>query len=300
MRVAVIGGTGLIGHSLCPFLQEQGHQVTVISRSPGALPPGFEAAGVALQVWDPQHDRGAFPEGMDAVINLAGENIAAKRWTEERKKALRQSRVDQSGHVIAAMRDHGVSRLLQASAVGFYGDRGSENVDEYSDAGSGFLAELTRDWEDSVRDEPGIQSVLLRTSVVLTPEGGALEKMLPAFRWGLGGRLGSGRQYFPWIHMEDEVRAIVFLLEKQDSEGPYNLVSPGLVDQAEFAKELGRVLNRPAFMRVPGWVLRLVLGEISSSLLTGAGMVPRRLLEAGFRFSFPDLRDALSDLLDRS
>lgn len=298
MQVAIVGGTGSIGNALIPHLMEAGHSVTLVTRRESASPPpSLRGEGLRVSVWDPARKQGQFPEGVEAVINLAGAGIADRRWTAARKAVLWKSRVDQAGEVLGAMRAVGARVLLQASAVGIYGDCGDDSVDEGTGAGAGFLAELTQGWEAAVAGAEGIRTVLLRTGNVLSRRGGVMGALLPLFRWGVGGVVGSGRQGFPWIHIEDEVGAILYLLESESASGAFNLVAPGIVDQAAFTKSLGKALHRPTLLPVPAWLLRLVLGERSSLLLEGARVVPRHLLDHGYSFRFPELPGALADLL---
>ncbi len=302
MNVIITGGTGLIGRALAADLLKEGHEVIVLSRRPEAY-VGRVPAGVRLERWDGRTAEGwgHLVEGADAIVNLAGENIAAGRWTAERKRRIRESRVHAGEAVTAAVlaAREKPRVVIQASAVGYYGPHGDEEVDEDTPPGNDFLARVAVDWEASTApvEEHGVRRVIIRTGIVLTPEGGALARMLLPFRLGLGGPLGSGRQWFPWIHIADEVGAIRFLMENEATQGPYNLTAPNPVRQREFARALGRVLRRPAFLPVPAFALRLLFGEMADVLLTGQRAVPRRLLEAGYTFRFPDLEPALEDLV---
>lgn len=305
MQVIIAGGSGLIGRAAAGALLAQGHDVTVLSRDPGraggALPAGARATawdGRTAAGWAERLAPGA------ALLNLAGEGIAAGRWSAGRKRRIAASRVDSGAAMVAAARlasadGRAPAVLAQASAVGYYGDGGDREVTEDQPPGDGFLATVSRDWEASTAAAAalGVRRVMLRTGIVLAREGGALAKLLPVFRAGLGGPLGGGRQWFPWIHLADEVAAILFLLADPGAEGAYNLCAPRPVTNRDFARALGRRLHRPALLRVPAPLLRLVLGEMASSLLAGQRAVPRRLLDRGFAFRFPGLDAALADLL---
>lgn len=300
-RVLVTGGSGLIGRALVAELAGAGYQVVVLSRSPGrvsGLPAGARAMG-----WDAETADGwvGAAEGARAIVNLAGENLAAGRWTEGRKRRILGSRLAATRAVVRAL-ERARSRpevLLQGSGVDFYGPRGDEPVDESSAQGSGFLARVTREWEEASApaEDLGVRRVLLRTAMVLAAEGGALPKLALPFRLFVGGPAGSGRQWVPWIHLADEVAAIRFLLERREASGPFDLGAPEPVTNAELSKALARVLHRPALFRAPAFALRLALGEMADVLLTGQRALPRRLREAGFAWRHPDLREALEDLL---
>lgn len=299
-RVVITGGTGLIGRALSSRLAASGLDVVVLSRrSPEEtrVPRGCRVVrwdGVSSASWVAEAD------GALAIVNLAGESIAGGRWTKTRQRRIVGSRVAAADAVVDAV---GQARrrpevVLQASAVGFYGDRGDEPLDESSRAGSGFLAETTLAWERATArvEELGMRRVLLRTGLVLARDGGALAAMTPPFRFGLGGRLGDGRQWMPWIHLDDEVGAIVHLLERREARGPFNLCAPEPATNAAFTRALAQVLHRPAFCAAPAAALRLVLGEMSNLVLGGQRVRPRRLLESGFSFRFPELSGALENL----
>ncbi len=237
------------------------------------------------------------------MVNLVGANIGERRWTAKRKEELYRSRVH-AGRALAQAWEQAASRpqvLLQASAVGYYGDRGDQVLTEDAPPGEDFLARLCVDWEASTQpvEALGTRRVILRTGIVLSTRGGALPRLLLPIRLGVGGPLGSGRFYMPWIHIQDQVRAMLFLLDREDTRGPYNLCAPEPVTNAELVRTLGRLLRRPTWFRVPTWVLRLVLGEMAIALLASIRAVPKRLQEAGFAFQFPHLEDALRDLLTR-
>lgn len=301
MRVILAGGTGLIGRALAAELAAAGYEVIVLSRNPHrarGLP-----LGVRVEAWDGRTAQGwgGLADGAYGIVNLAGENIAQGRWTEERKHRIRQSRLDAGRAVVEAVRAAArkPAVVVQASGVGYYGPRGDEEVTEEFPPGSDFLGRLAVEWEASTApvEEMGVRQVVIRTGVVLSREGGALPRLVLPFRFFLGGPLGSGRQWVPWLHIADEVRAIRFLMEHATARGPYNLVAPHPVPNRDLAHALGQVLRRPAWIPVPAPALRLALGEMSAVLLTGQRAIPKRLLEAGFQFRFPDLKSALRNLL---
>ncbi len=251
--------------------------------------------------WDPQAAGGLDPAALDdvtAVVNLAGAPVAAGRWTDARKAELRASRIQSTKTLVRAMAaaptPPGV--LISGSAIGWYGDTGDRPVDESAPAGPGFLAGLARDWEAAAAQasSAGTRVACVRTGIVLSRSGGMLGQLLPVFRLGLGARLGGGDQYISWISLSDEVRAIRFLLDARDVDGPVNLTAPEPVTNAQFTTVLAAQLSRPALLRVPGALLRAGLGELSSELLAGARVLPRKLTEAGFEFRHRDLRTALA------
>lgn len=299
-RVAVSGASGLIGSQLAAQLESQGHHVQpLVRRDPR---PGSSEIR-----WDPARgelDADALA-GVSVVVNLAGESIAAGRWTNARKAVIRDSRVDGT----RLLAEH-VARLeppprvfICASATGYYGDRGDELLTEDSAPGSGFLAEVCRAWEAATRPaaDAGIRVVCLRTSMVLSSLGGALTWMLRPFKLGLGGRLGSGRQYVSWISLEDLVAAIVHAMEAEDLAGPMNATSPQPVTNAEFTRTLGEVLGRPTPFPMPAAMVGLMFGEMGRALmLSSTRAMPQKLLGGGFKFSHPDLRGALEAELKRT
>ncbi|OLD42293.1 MAG: TIGR01777 family protein [Gemmatimonadetes bacterium 13_1_40CM_2_70_7] len=294
MRIVLSGASGLIGSALVPFLAARGHEVVRLVRRP---PAAREAR------WDPaarEIDRAAL-ERADAVVHLSGENILG-RWTAAKRAAIRSSRVDTTRFLAETIA--GLARrpatLVAASAIGYYGDRGDEPVTEDTPPGTGFMAELCRDWEaasDPAR-EARVRVVRARIGLVLTPSGGSLERLLPFFRWGLGGPIGRGRQWWSWIAVDDLLRLFAFALERDSLGGPVNVTSPEPVRNAEFARVLGRVLHRPAVLPVPPVALRVLYGEAADEvLLTGQRVLPARALQAGFGFTFAALEPALRHLL---
>lgn len=300
MDIGVTGASGLIGTALADRLELDGHTVHRFVRRP----PRPESTDI---VWDPatgQLDAAALTP-LDAVVHLAGAGIGDHRWTDEYKKVLLDGRVDGTTLLasrLAELGSDGPQVLVSASAIGFYGDRGDELLDETSDGGPGFLADICRAWEASTAPatEAGVRVAIIRTGIVLSKEGGALKKMLPLFKLGLGGRFGAGDQWMSWISIDDHVRAVEHLLTSSLS-GPVNLTAPSPVRNADFAKTLASVLGRPSFLPVPGFGPKLVLGsELADALLFDGQRVLPRLLEAdGYVFAHAELEGALSSVLGR-
>ncbi|MCK6527126.1 TIGR01777 family oxidoreductase [Myxococcota bacterium] len=298
MDVLVTGATGFLGRKVCAALAARGDRVRVLSRSTGA---GWSVPGAAEAFATPAHGE-PFPaaglQGGDAVVHLAGEPVAGGRWTEARKARILDSRVLGTRALVEGLR--GAERppavLVSASAVGYYGDRGDETLTEESPPGQDFLAETCLAWEAEARaaSDLGIRVVTLRIGVVLGREGGALPKMLPAYRLGLGGRLGSGRQWVPWIHADDVVGLVLLALDEPGAKGPIHAVAPGAVTQRELAASLARALGRPALAPpAPSWVLRLALGEMAGVLLGSQRAIPARAEALGYAFRYPRLDEAL-------
>lgn len=292
------GATGLVGSHLRHYLSERGHEVSPLSRSesPVVLKPSWcpERGDIFLR-----HGKGA-PQ-LDAVIHLAGENIA-QYWSEKAKKKIRESRVNGTRLLCEALIKQGPPPkvLVSASATGIYGSRGNELLDEQSAPGTGFLAEVCREWEAAteIASHNGIRVVNLRFGIVLSGRGGALKKMLPAFRLGIGGKLGDGQQYWSWIAMDDLLAVINLALASEGLRGPVNVVSPQPVCNIEFTKSLGSVLHRPAFFTVPKFALKLLMGQMADeALLCSFRVKPSKLEQLGFRFQFPELNGALDHLL---
>jgi len=286
MKVLLTGATGFVGGHLAKQLEESEHTVTAVSRSTGAgidwSEPGLERAVAEA----------------DAVIHLAGESIFGKRWSPAQKERIHASRVDTTRTLAQHLARRGSGVLIHASAVGYYGPRGPESIDESAPSGDDFLAGVCRDLEaaSASAKQAGVRVAAVRIGVVLGADGGALKLMRRPFEFGFGGPVGNGRQVFPWIHVEDLARLFLFLLENEDASGPYNGTAPGTLTSAEFAKTYGKVLGRPAFLPLPGIALRIALGEVADVLLTGQRAEPKRALEAGFEFRFPELEGALRDL----
>ena len=297
MRILLTGAFGLIGRALSSRLLAGGHQLHLAGRAPRKGLP----AGARFSIWDFQSPPPAEAlEGTDAVIHLAGEPVA-QRWTAEAKRKIRSSRVEGTRLLV-----EGLEKLAQrpralvcASAVGYYGDRGEEELTEDSGPGKGFLAGVCLEWEAEARKAEilGIRVVLPRIGVVLSPDGGALAKMLPAFRAGAGGRLGSGKQWMAWIHIGDLVGLLEHAAASESVRGAINAVSPNPVRNSEFASQLGAVLRRPAILPVPEMAVRILFGEMSVILFASQKLIPKAALRAGFQFQFPELDPALRNLL---
>jgi hypothetical protein len=292
MDIAITGSTGLIGSALAASLRVGGHRVRPVVRRPPTTPDelGMDALDLA---------------GVDAVVHLAGEGIAEKRWDDEQKRKIIESRRDGTRRVaeaIAALEAPQKPVLLSGSAIGYYGNRGDEILTEDSGPGEGFLVDVCRTWEGAAQPavDAGARVAFLRTGIVLTPKGGALKKLLPLFKLGIGGRMGTGKQWVSWITLDDHVRAVTHLLTAEVS-GPVNLVAPNPVTNQDEAKTLGRVLHRPAVVPVPAFGPRLLLGrELAASLLNDSQrVVPKRLVESGFEHQHPELEGALRALLGR-
>ena len=300
MRVLIIGGSGLIGRALAANLAPDS-EVVILSRRPERI-TGLPA-GVRAERWDGRSIKGwrSLADGANAIVNLAGENISSGRWTKERKRAIMQSRLNAGQAVVQAVEAVALKPrvVIQSSGIGYYGPCGDEDITEESPSGRDFLAQIAVDWEDSTTpvEAMGVRRAVIRTGVVLSNEGGALPRMLLPFRFFVGGRLGSGKQWFPWIHIADEVGAIRFLVENEAASGPFNLSAPAPLTNAEFSRLLGQQLRRPAFVPTPAFALRLLFGEMATALLDGQRAVPRRLLQLGFAFQFPDAGPALTNLL---
>lgn len=302
MHVIITGGTGVIGRRLIDQLFKHRHTVTVLSRRkyrPATLP-----STVGFAQWDGKTAEGwgHLVEEADAIVNLAGAGIADEKWTDERKKEIRDSRLNAGQAVTEAIRaaDNKPQVLIQASAVGYYGPNPKGTITEESPAGRDFLAEVCVDWEQSTAavEAMGVRRAVIRTGVVLDMAGGALPKMLIPFRLVVaGGPIGSGRQWFPWIHYLDEAEAIRFLLEHETASGPFNLTAPKPLRNKEFARLIGKVLKRPAFAPAPAFFFNLMFGEMATVLLDGQAAVPQRLDDLGYEFQFPTAEPALVDLL---
>lgn len=299
MHILLTGGTGLIGRRLCRHWLSQGHQLTVWSRQPEEV---AKLCGVGVRGIAHPDDIGA--QVVDAVVNLAGAPIADRPWTRKRKALLWDSRITLTEQLITWLerREQKPAVMISGSAVGWYGDGGERELDEESPPVSeDFASRLCIAWEETaVRAQAaGIRVVLVRTGLVLANEGGFLQRLLPPFKLGMGGPIGNGRQWMPWVHIDDQIAAIDFLLNREDAQGPYNVCAPSPVRNRDFAKTLATILHRPSFMPMPAVALRLLMGELSILLLGGQRARPSRLQAAGFTFRFTDLRAALDNLLRR-
>ena len=300
MKVFITGGTGFVGRSLTPSLTRAGHEVTILSRS-GSGSERFPA-GVSFIEGDPTQKGSwqAVAKDHDVVINLAGPSIFS-RWTEETKRKMRESRILATRNVVDATEGGRVRILFSTSAVGYYGFHGDEILTEESPAGSDFLAQLARDWEKEAwkAGDRGCRVVATRFGIVLGEKGGALGQMIPLFEKYLGGPMGSGRQWFSWIHIEDLTRAFLFLMDHPEISGPVNFTSPNPVQNRTLARALGKAMHRPSFFPAPGFMLKLILGEFGSVLLEGQRVIPQKLLKGGFQFRYPKIDQALEKILGR-
>jgi uncharacterized protein (TIGR01777 family) len=300
MHVFVTGATGLIGRALCPALLERGHEVTALSRAPPAvsrLPAGVSVVAGDPTVPGPWQDTLA---RAGACVSLAGESLD-ERWTEARKRTFRTSRVDSTRNVADVLRTRGPGVLVSASAIGFYGDRGEETLDEAAAPGTDYLADLCRAWEDAAAPATARARVVrLRTGLVLARDGGALPRMVLPFRLFVGGPLGDGRFWQSWIHLADVVGLVLLALEDRRAEGPLNAVSPEPARNRDVAKAIGRVLGRPSALPTPAFAVRTAVGEMADVVLSSQRVLPAKALALGYRYRFPALEGALADLLRKA
>ena len=299
MRVTVSGATGRIGRHLVAALKERGDEVTALSRDPDKA---TEMLGVEAFAWNLKEDAAPKPAlaGRDAIVHLAGEDVA-QRWNEKAKAEILDSREKGTRNMVHTIFDTKPrpKALICASASGLYGDRGSEVFDESGAPGSDWLAGVVARWERQVETAKiGTRTVMVRTGLVLDAEAGALEKMLPPFKAGIGGPIGSGKQYMPWIHRDDLIGIYLAAIDNTKFAGPINASAPNPVTNKQFAKALGRALSRPAVAPVPGFTIKLMYGEMAQIVLTGVRMVPGRAEELGYEFKHPDLDEALRSTLD--
>ena len=291
MDILITGGTGFIGRRLCAQLLAQGHRLYVLTRSPGKpAPPGVHYLG-RLDDLGP----------VDAVVNLAGEPLTEGRWNAARKQAFLDSRLGTTGALLAWMRTLPTPPqvLVSGSAIGYYGPRDATALDENAAPGEDFAAHLCRQWEAEAfaAEAIGVRTCVLRTGIVLDRDGGALARMLPPFRLGLGGPMGDGEQWMSWIHRDDLVGMILWLLAEPTARGAYNGTAPGALSNRAFATTLGEVLRRPARLPTPAFALKLAFGEMAGLLLTGQNVVPARAVQGGYRFQYPTLKDALQAIM---
>lgn len=302
-RIVITGATGTIGRALVQALRERGDQVVALSRNRNSAEEAL-GGGVEVHLWPDPTGSPPPSEALaraSAVVNLLGEPIA-QRWSSPAKQAIRRSRVDGTRMLIDALRDLPAEQrpavVVSQSAMGYYGPSDDRELDEEAPPGSDFLAGIVTEWEREARAADSFTRVVItRTGIVLAPSGGALAKMLPFFRLGIGGPVAGGRQYVPWVHLADSVRAILFCIGEQMVTGAVNVTAPSPVTNTEFSHALGRALHRPAILPVPGFALRILYGEMAEIVTTGQRAVPRRLLELGFEYSHPRLDEALADVL---
>jgi uncharacterized protein (TIGR01777 family) len=299
MKIIITGATGFIGAILTDRLWNQFHSLVLLSRRP---PSEIGVSKKEWFAWSPpsagEWERAV--DGADGIVNLAGEPIAAKRWSKEQKEKLRSSRIDSTRALVNAIAKAKVKPkfLVNASAIGYYGAHGDETVTETTAPGSDFLSRLCVDWESEAlkAETHGVRVVRMRTGIVLGKGQGALAKMVPPFKMFAGGPLGSGRQYMPWIHIEDEIGLLLFLIENEKAHGPFNASAPNPVTMEEFARALGEVLNRPSWVSVPPSALALLTGEMADMLLTGQRAVPEAAIKLGYSFKYPTIGAALQSL----
>jgi hypothetical protein len=304
MKIVIAGGSGFIGKILVRRLLDQNHQVVVLSRQIDAF-KNTPSANLKVDWWDAKTLGGwtSHLNGADAVVNLTGAGIADKRWTAGRKNVLRTSRFDSTRILVSAISrcDQQPKVLLNASAVGYYGAVAAGNVTEDSPRGKGFLSDLCGAWEAEAKKAESAQTrvVLLRIGIVLEKEGGALQKFIPPFQFFMGGPLGTGNQYFPWVHREDVVGSILYVLENPSVSGPVNVTAPEVLTMKEFCSALGKAMGRPSWAKVPEPALRILLGEMAQMLVTGQRAVPKKLSESGYRFRYEKAEDALSQIFKK-
>ena len=301
MKVFITGGSGFVGRHLASLFRSRGHHVTAVGTRPD--PPKFEAPGVAYLSADTTEsgDWQTVLAESDVVYNLAGKSIFS-RWTRSYKRELYDSRILTTRNVVAALAGDRPITLVSASAPGFYGDCRDKVLTESAKAGNDFLAGIALDWEQEAlrARSDSVRVAVSRLGIVMGADGGALQQMIPSFRMFLGGAVGSGRQWFPWIHMDDLLAAMVYFAERDELEGIFNLSAPNPVRYKELAQTLGSVLKRPSILSAPGFMVRMALGEFGGTLLNSHRMVPQRLLDSGFKFRYPHLKPALEELLHPS
>jgi uncharacterized protein (TIGR01777 family) len=304
MRVIISGGTGLIGRQLAASLVKDGHQAIALSRDPQRRQEQMPD-GVQLAAWDAQSAQGwgELADGADAIVNLVGENLSAKPWSPAQKRRIRESRLNGGKALVEAVRQakNKPKMLIQSSAVGYYGPCGEEIITEDHPAGSDFLSQVCVDWEASTAEveKMGVRRAITRSGIVLDKKEGALPRFLLQFRLFAGGPLGNGRQWLAWIHPQDEINAIRFLIDHPEASGAFNLASPNPKTNRDFGKAIGRVLHRPALIPVPAFALKIVLGEMSTVVLDGQRVVPHRLADMGYQFSHPEIQEAVKDVISK-
>lgn len=304
MNILIAGGSGFIGSALVNALQGEGHAITVLARNERSANEKLGSKARVLP-WDGEFV-GAWAEavnGADVIVNLAGESIGDGRWSKARKEKILQSRLKATRAVVDAIvkAEKKPSLLINASAVGFYGNVPSGDVDESHAPGDDFLANVCKEWELEARraESAGVRVALIRTGIVLSKNGGALPRMLTPFKFFIGGKIGSGAQWMPWIHLDDHLGVIKYIIGNQSLNGAVNLSAPQPAMMKEFARALGKAMHRPSIFPVPGFVLKVMLGQMSSLVLEGQRAVPKKLLSAGYQFQYPDLLTALKDVLKK-
>jgi hypothetical protein len=300
MKILITGGTGFVGKHLTSRFVREGYEVTILSRSPKGS--GEVPKGTSYLIGDPTR-KGPWQEAIpnhDVIINLAGASIF-RRWSDEYKKLIRESRVSTTRNIVEGIPSNprGPIAFFSTSAVGYYGFYGDEELDEESPPGNDFLARLAIEWEKEAlkAKEKGARVIITRFGIVLGEKGGALGQMIPLFKKFIGGPIGSGQQWFSWVHIKDLAEAFVFLIEHPEISGPVNVCSPNPVKNKDLARVLGKALHRPSFMPAPGFMIKLVLGEFGSVILEGQRVLPRRLLKKGFTFQYPDIDKALQSII---
>lgn len=304
MKILVTGGTGFVGRPLVKKLVENNHEVVLLSRNPEAAKNSL-ALPMTVFKWDPETStppKEAY-QGIDGIVHLAGESIAAGRWTDKQKKKILDSRTLSTRNLLKGAVDSGSKPkvLVMASAIGIYGDRGNESLSETSPQGIGFLADVCRAWERESQYSglESVRKVNLRIGIVLGKEGGALQKLLPIFKIGGGGPVGDGKQWMSWIHRSDLVEMIIYSLTHDNVSGAYNAVAPNPSTNAEFSKALGKALKRPAFMPAPAIALKLAMGEMSELVLASQKVESKKILDSGFVFQYPKIQEALDEICQK-
>lgn len=308
MRILITGGTGLIGKALVRELLDHGHEPIVLSRNPSRHESKIK--GVQFAEWDAQTTRGwgHLVNEVEGIVNLAGENLAGSgffpaRWTNERKERILQSRLQAGQALVAAIEQarHKPQVLIQSSAIGYYGVRADEIISEEDRAGDDFIAQTGVQWEASTEavEAQGVRRAVIRTGIVLDENDGALMRLLLPYRLFIGGPFGNGRQWYSWIHLADEVASIRFLIENEQARGAFNLTAPNPLTNADFGKALGRVMRRPSLVPLPGFVFRLMFGEVATVVLDGQRVLPQRLLDLGFEFQYPEVEAAFRNILGK-
>lgn len=307
MRIVIAGGTGLIGRMLVNSLVSDDHEVTILSRNPEksrqVLP-----AGIRMAQWDGRSvgDWVESIENVDVLVNFAGENLAGEdffpeRWTKDKKRRIRESRLDSGRAIVDALKQikQKPAVLLQSSAVGYYGVRGDEIITEATPPISDFLADVAVEWEATTSEveSMGVRRIVVRTGLILTTEGGPLTRLLPFYKLYGGNYFGNGKQWWAWIHWHDEIRALRFLMEHESAAGPFNLTAPNPVTNRDFGKALGQAMNRPSYVPVPAFAMKLMMGEVATIVLDGQRAIPENLGALGFTFRFPEVIPALNDIL---